>query len=127
MKIIRMVTIVAGIGALLCFAGCGEKTPDEVTLDALKTIQSGKATPEYLAKNCTANAAALFAMSGEMLKEASKGATFTYVDTEIDGDKAVVTILQQGGENPGLANYDLVRVDGRWKLDVNKEEHDEDE
>lgn len=121
-KLIKMATAAASIGAMLSFAGCGAKAPDAVTLDVLKTLQAGKATPEYLAKNCTERTAGLFTMFGAMAAEAMKGATFTVVDTKVNGNKAVVTIKQDGGEKPGAEKYDLVKVDGKWKLDVNKEE-----
>lgn len=120
-KLIRMATVVVGVGAMLGFAGCGAKTPDAVALDVLHKIQAGKATPEYLADNCTAETAQLFTMFGAMATAATKGAEFTVVDTKVDGDKAVVTIKQDGGENPGTEKYDLVRIDGKWKLAVKKE------
>lgn len=41
--------------------------------------------------------------------------------SKIDGDSAVVTIKQDGGNQPGVTEYDLVRVGGAWKLEVNKE------
>ena len=123
-KLIKVAMIVAGVGAMLCFTGCGEKAPDVVALDVLKTLQAGKATPEYLSKNCTAQTAQLFNMFGAMTTEALKGATFTVVDTKVNGDKAVVTIKQDGGEKPGTEDCDLVKVDGKWKLDVKKEKGD---
>jgi len=126
-KLIKVATVVASVGAMLSFAGCGgEKTPDVVALDVLKTVQAGKATPEYLAKNCTEDTAKLFTMMGAMFAEACKGATFTVIDTKINGDKAVVTIRQDGGKKPSTEKYDLVKVDGRWKLDVNKEKEKDD-
>ena len=121
-KLIKVAMLVACVGAMHCFAGCGAKTPEAVTMDVLKTLQAGKATPEYLAKNCTERTAGLFTMFGTMATEATKGATFTVIDTKVNGDKAVVTIKQDGGEKPGTEKYDLVKVDGKWKLDVNKED-----
>lgn len=113
--------IVAGVGAMLSFAGCGAKGPDAVALDVFKTIQAGKATPEYLAQNCTAETARFFSMFGSMAAEGLKGATFTVVSTKIDGSAAVVTIKQDGGNDAGVKEYDLVLVDGKWKLDINEE------
>ena len=121
-RIMKVAALTACVGAVLCFAGCGAKSPDAVALDVLKTLQDGKATPEYLAKNCTERTAGLFNMFGSMATEAMKGATLTVIDTQVNGDKAVVTIKQDGGEKPGTEKYDLVKVDGKWKLDVNKEE-----
>ena len=120
-KLIKMATVVASVGAMLSFAGCGAKAPDAVALDVLKTLQDGKATPEYLAKNCTEKSVQLFSMFGAMVTENLKGATLTIVDTKIDGDTAIVTIKQDGGKEPGTEEYDLVKVNGVWKLDIDKE------
>lgn len=81
-KLIKMATAVASIGAMLSFAGCGTKTPDAVALDVLQTLQAGKITPEYLAKNCTTETAQFFSMFGAMAVEGLKGATFTVVGTK---------------------------------------------
>lgn len=116
-----MAMIMAGVGAMLGFAGCGAKGPDAVALDVLKTLQSGKATPEYLKEYCTEKTVPLFAMAGAMVAEKLKGVTFSVVDTKIDGDKAVVTIKQEGGKKPSTEEMKLVKIDGKWKLDVDKE------
>ena len=122
-KIIKMATVVACASAVLGIAGCGgAKTPDAVALEVLTAVQKGKASPEFLAKNCTATAAQMLTAFGAMCTEALKGATFTVVDTKINGDKAVVTIKQEGGEKPSTEKEDMVLVDGEWKLDMRKED-----
>lgn len=120
-KLIKVAMIVAGVGAMFSFAGCGTKGPDAVALDVLKTLQDGKASPEYLAKNCTEKAMQLFSMFGAMVTENLKGARLTTIATKIDGDMAVVTIKQEGGKEPGIKEYDMVKFDNEWKLDIDKE------
>ena len=120
-KLIKMATVVASVGVTLSFAGCGAKGPDAVALDVLQTLQAGKAMPEYLTKNCTEKAMTLFSTFGAMVAENLKGATFTVDNTKIDGDAAVVTIRQNGGAEPGVKEYDLIKVDNEWKLDIDKE------
>ena len=50
-------------------------------------------------------------------------------DTKIDGDKATVTVKMEGGkkDKDGKAGkeeekFDLKKVDGKWKIDFNKED-----
>lgn len=50
-KLIKMVTIVAGFGAMLSFAGCGAKAPDQVALDVLQRVQAGTADTAFLEEN----------------------------------------------------------------------------
>lgn len=120
-KLIKSAMMMASVGAMLCIVGCGAKTPDAVAMDFLKTMQAGKATPEYLAKNCTAQTAQLFTMFGAVVTEDMKGVTFTVVDTKINGDKAVVKIKKEGGKKSGTEDFELLQVDGKWKVNVNKE------
>ncbi|MBQ3341861.1 MAG: hypothetical protein IJG84_08190 [Kiritimatiellae bacterium] len=124
-KLIKVAMIVAGVGAMLSFAGCGsaESKPEEVVLNVLKTMQSGKADQAFLAKYCEEDTAKLFAGFGAQMTEALKGATFAVVYANVDDDVAVVKIKQEGGQKPGESYYDAKKVDGRWKIQVNKEAH----
>ena len=123
-KMVKMAAIAVGVAVM--FAGCGgPTTPDAVAVDFLKTMQAGKATPEYIAKNCTAQTAQLFGMFGAMINaqaaEEMKGATFTVLETKINGDKAVVKIKQEGGLKPETKDMDLVLINGKWKINEGKE------
>ena len=91
-KIMKMATAVASVGAMLSFAGCGSKAPDQVALEVLKTLQEGKADQAFLEKNCTKETADVFAMFGGMMKDATKGATWSASQTYIDDDVATVMI-----------------------------------
>ena len=68
---------------------------------------------------------ALFVGFGAQMTEAIKGATFSVVYTFVDDDVAVVKIKQEGGERPGESYYDAKKVDGQWKIAVNKEAHED--
>ena len=120
-KIMKMATVVAGVGAMLSFAGCGSKAPDQVALDVLKTLQEGKADQAFLEKNCTKETAGVFVAFGSMMQEATKGATWTASQTYVDDDIATVVIEQSGGEKPGRDTYYLKKIDGQWKLHMDKE------
>lgn len=124
-RLIKTATLMAGVGAMLCFAGCGssENKPEEVVLKVLKTMQSGKADQAFFAKYCEEDTAKLFSGFGAQMTEALKGATFSVVYTFVDDDVAVVKIKQEGGQKPGESYYDAKKVDGQWKIAVNKEAH----
>lgn len=120
-KLMKMATVVAGVGAMLNFAGCGSKGPDQVALDLLKKLQEGKADQAFLEKTCTKETAGVFTMFGGMIKDATKGATWTATQTYIDDDVATVMIKQDGGAKPGEEAYYLKKIDGQWKLHMDKE------
>ena len=61
--------------------------------------------------------------------ENMEGVKFSVADTKIDGDKATVTVKMEGGkkDKDGKAGkeeekFDLKKVDGKWKIDFNKED-----
>ena len=124
-RLIKTATLMAGVGAMLCFAGCGssENKPEEVVLKVLKTMQLGKADQAFFAKYCEEDTAKLFSGFVAQMTEALKGATFSVVYTFVDDDVAVVKIKQEGGQKPGESYYDAKKVDGQWKIAVNKEAH----
>ena len=117
-KMIKMAAIAVGAAAM--FAGCGAKTPDAVALDALKTCQAGKVTPEFLAKNFTTEMANNMSKDITMLNETMaarmKGETYTVVDTKINGDTAVVKIKAERGKENSTNDVSLILVDGVWKI-----------
>lgn len=117
-RIIKVTALTACVGAMLCFAGCGAKGPDAVALDFMQKLSSGQATLEYLTKNCTEDTAKLFSMFGDEAATEIKGATFKVINTEIKGDKAVVSIEQAHADKKTVNKIDLVRVDGNWRVDL---------
>ena len=124
-KLMKFAAMAVCVGTMLGITGCGSKSPDAVAVEFLQTMAAGKADMDYLQKHCTQEAASLFFMVGKEAAREMKGATFTVVDTKIDGDKARVSIEKNGGEKP--ENIHLVKVDGEWKVTVNKEEKEEKE
>ena len=117
-QLMKSAALLASIGAVLCFAGCGAKGPDAVALDFMQKLSSGQANLEYLSKNCTENAAKLFATFGDEAAKEIKGATFKVINTEIKGDKAVVSIEQTHADKKTVNKIDLVKVDGIWRIDA---------
>jgi hypothetical protein len=51
---------------------------------------------------------------GQAQKEGKK---ITETKETIDGDKAVVEVTYEDGET---SKFDLVKLDGKWKIDINK-------
>ena len=123
MKMIMTVAaLTACVGAMLVVAGCGAKGPDAVALDFMQKLQSGQASLEYLTKTCTKGTAKSFAMfTDDAFKEELKGVTFRVVNTEINGDKAIVSIEQTHADKKTVNKIDLVKVDGVWRVDVDEE------
>ena len=121
----KSATLLASVGAMLCCAGCnsvGDK-PENVVLEVLKNAQSGNADQAFYNKYCEEDTAKLFALYGAKMTDALKGATFAVASVFIDDDVAVVKIKQEGGEKPGESYYDAQKVDGQWKIKINKEAH----
>ena len=132
-KMIKLMAMVACMCAVFGIAGCGGNSPDAVVLDFLKTMQSGKADEAYLKANCTESAAKMLtlglAMAKDEMMKNMEGVKFSVADTKIDGDKATVTVKMEGGkkDKDGKAGkeeekFDLKKVDGKWKIDFNKED-----
>ena len=123
-KLMKMVVIAAGVATMLGIAGCGSKTPDVVAVEFCQTFAAGKVDMDYLKKHCTEDAAKLLLIVADQAAKEMKGATFSVMDTKIDGDKAKVTIKQNGGAKSDKEpmKIDLVKVDGEWKVAVNKED-----
>lgn len=128
-KLIKMVTIVAGFGAMLSFAGCCAKTPDKVAVEFSENFWNGKI--DVATKLCTPSTAALMGMASGMIEEDKDsqkwiGAKFEAVETKVDGDKAIVVLKRTAktGETEVMKGKDactLVKQDGEWKVDIKKE------
>ncbi len=120
-RIMKVAVLTACIGAMNCFAGRGAKDPDAVALDLMQKLSLGQANLEYLAKNCTENTAISLAISrGDIVTEL-KGVTFKVRNTEINGDKAIVSIEQTHADGKRINKMDLVKVDGVWRVDINED------
>ena len=126
-KLIRTTTMVVGTVAMLCIVGCGDtggttatNTPEAAVMNLLTTVQSGTANADFLKATCTGEAAMYWCSVLPVLQEELKDATFTVVDKKVDGDKAVVSIKQEGGKHPSeKQEFLLLKVDGRWRVTAN--------
>jgi len=73
-KMIKMATIVAGVGAMLSFAGCGEKDPAKKAANAFRELNSVVAD-SGLSKDAIVGADEITALeSGKLSAEELKGA-----------------------------------------------------
>ncbi len=123
-RMMKLAVFAVGVEAMLSFAGCGAKGPDAVALDFMQKFSSGQVNLEYLTKNCTEDTAKMFSLAwdevdkDEVGKEI-RGATFKVTNTEIKGDKAVVSIEQTDADKKTKTDsrLDLVKVDGNWRVD----------
>ena len=127
-QLMKSAALLASVGvAMLSVAGCnsvGDKAED-VVLAVLKNTQAGKTDQAFLNKYCEEDTAKLFTTFGSQMTEALKGATFTVAYSFVDDDVAVVKIQQEGGKKPGASYYDAKKIDGQWKVKINKETHDD--
>lgn len=123
----KSAALLASVGATLCFAGCNSvgDRPEDVVLAVLKKVQAGKADQAFLDKYCEEDTAKLFASFGSKMMEDLKGAMFTVAYSFVDDDVAVVKIKQEGGKRPGESYYDAKKIDGQWKVKINKSSHED--
>ena len=122
MKILKIVAIAMCACAMFTVTGCKKNTPEAAAIRVLEALRDGKATSEFLKENCTENAAMLFGFVGVKASEEMSGTKFSVVETKIDGDKAKVTVKSIGGKQDGKDDtFDIKKVDGKWKVDIDKE------
>lgn len=111
--------------AVLCFTGCS-KGPEDVAIkfsEAMAEVNIEKAS-KY-ANEDTQKLLKMFdtmadAEDKEKAKKEGEGTTFKAVETKIDGDKATVKIESTKDGKTETKDVDLVKVDGEWKVAVNK-------
>ena len=123
-------SIVLAACACAMFAGCGKAPeeaakvvpPEEVALDYMKSMQSGKVDEAYLKEHCTENAVKII---GELLSSGKegvmselKGIKFSVGEVKVEGDSAKVTLTKEGPGGKDSDTIDLKKIDGRWKVDV---------
>ncbi len=109
----KTVIIIASFSALLLLTGCG-KSPSKVAKAFSENLAKGSITEakEY----ATEQTGQLLDMAASMgAIEADPDYKFVLVEETIDGNRAVVK--QEGGEQ-----IDLVKIDGKWKVDIKKDE-----
>jgi len=119
---------VAGVGAMLSFAGCGSSSPDKVAVSFVEKLND--CDFDGCTKYASPATAALIGMMKSMPIEEKekqwKGAKVEVVNTKIDGDKATVIIKRTSKDGKvetmdGKDAVTLIKQDGEWKVDMKKE------
>ncbi len=110
--------LVMGLG----LTSCGQEGPEDVAIkfiEAVSNLDIEKAG-EYTTEEGKQLLSFLELMSSQMSDEEKaemQNAEFTVVSSEINGDTASVVISAEGEENA----FPMIKVDGEWKVDLNKE------
>ncbi|MCL2764539.1 MAG: DUF4878 domain-containing protein [Treponema sp.] len=101
---------------VLLIAGCSAGgSPKGAVQDFIKAVE--KNDMEALAKVSTQETAQLMAMFGEKAQGTAKEfGKIKSMTEKIDGDKAVVNVVFDNGEN---SDFHLVKEDGKWKVSIN--------
>lgn len=126
-RMMRAAALVACVGAMICFAGCGGGSPESVAVKFAERLSAQDF--EGASKLCTKETGALFVAMGGMMKEDDdfkklKGAKFAVDSCKIDGDSATVKLkctLKSGEVDEKGDGIDLVKQDGEWKVNVKKD------
>jgi outer membrane lipoprotein-sorting protein len=108
--------ILAGISALLLLSGCGQ-SPSKVAMAFSEEMAKGNITEaKKYATEQTGQLLDMVASMGAM--DTEPDAKFKVTKETIDGSHATVKIEKDGDEE----EMDLVKIDGKWKVDVKKDE-----
>ena len=108
------IILIIGFVAIGCSKGGG--SPSNVVKQLYSAIEKGdtKASSELM----TPKAAEIILTFGEKMKgEVVAKGGITGMEEKINGDKATVKTTFKDGSSE---NFDLVKVDGKWKVDINK-------
>ena len=122
-KLLKAAMIMAGVGAMLGFAGCGGGgSPDGVAKDVISCLKS--ADLDGVSKYATGDFEKGITMLKGMMETAGKkgieefkkefsSKKYEIGQVVIDGDEAKVPVKIDGKDKP----IKLVKVDGGWKVD----------
>ena len=125
-KLLSVMCVVASLGMMLCFTGCGQSTPEEVADAYFREFLdiNFKGMLKYAAKDeveCINEFAKEAAANPDRLKRAKeemKGAKCEVIGkAEINGDKATVKMKFTDGKGKAeVRDVNLVKEDGKWKV-----------
>jgi ketosteroid isomerase-like protein len=113
----KRIVVLLGIVSFLVFTGCGNSnTPSSAVRKFFTAIE--KKDTKAMEQVATTETVQLVTMLGEK----SQGMITAYgkitnTAEEIDGDTATVTVTFESGNTE---DFDLVKVDGKWKIAINK-------
>ena len=110
-----LISIILVIGLVVTSCG-GGSSPTNVVKQLHTAIEKGDA--KKISELMTPEAAGMMAMMGEKAKGmlASYGA-ITNTQETINGNTATVVVTYKNGET---GDFDLVKVDGKWKVSMDK-------
>ena len=113
---LKSVIVFILIAVLINVVGCGSPSPSRVVRDLHTAIESGN--DRAIERLMTDQAASLVFMMGEKMQESLADlGSITNTEEEIDGNTATVTVTYASGQ---IAEFDLVRENGRWKVAFDK-------
>ena len=93
-KLMKMATVVAGVGAMLSFAGCGGNTPEAVAMQTMKSFISG------------------------MDPKAAKVTTLKVEKSDVNGDSGIVHIgVYENGKKGHVEKVEVRKVNGKWEVE----------
>lgn len=119
-RMIKLGTILAGAGIGLLVSGCGSNSPDSVAKELVDCFKAGDF--DGVSKLSTGD----FKKGAEVLREVMKkdgekvaeckkefsGKKIEIGDSQIDGDKATISVLVDGKEK----RIEMIKIDGDWKV-----------
>ncbi len=121
---VRLLTVLVLL-SLSAIGGCsgaaaGPEGAAEAFMDALGEldVETAKAHATEESQQLLEFLEAMAAEMPEAEKEQMQSADFTVVSSEIDGDNAVVVLDSEGEES----TLNMKKVDGKWKVDLSKED-----
>lgn len=129
-KLVKIVTIIASISAMLNLVGCGNSnTPEAVALKFAEKLYSEDF--EGAGELCTKETATLLLLAKEMAKDSKefkeyKGGKFEVAKCKVEGDSAIVELkcTQKSGKvemMQGNSAIALIKHKGDWKVNIKKD------
>lgn len=121
------------LAVMTMFSCSSSQSPGQVAIDFLQSIENGdiKKARELSTEASGAMIGMLESpMFKEELKKAAEASNTKYevIDTKIDGDKAICTLkMIDGKSTEGQTELNLVKKDGKWLVDMNKEDMNKEE
>lgn len=117
-----LLTLLVFTSMTVLMTSCSNNTPEAVTKEFLNLIQEGKV--KEAKELCDSQTQTILGMVEGMLTEAvkeskEKKAEVKIISSEIDGDKATVYYTQ--GEAEKQESMTLKKIDGKWKVSIDKE------
>ncbi len=99
---------------MIVAAACSKMSPDEVAVALYEGMRDNN--PKAIQANCMESTAAVYLIFAPIAAKAMEGAQIKAVDTQIDGESAIVTIeITEMDGRKRTEDLTLVKVKGVWK------------